>query len=184
MKKILSIALVIISMTSYGQKFAVTPNGLKNAENNEKSYVVIEIEGMTAKQLFDNAVKYVNKNYKNPEEVIKGKTDGEYLKFDTYVPELLFIKNGGIKQFFSAKYTTKISFKDGKVKYEIIGLEMNHVENNMTLYFTGGGLDWMIYNKKGALKRPEAKTDIENYFNSEIDKIIESLQGKTEEDSW
>jgi len=34
------------------------------------------------------------------------------------------------------------------------------------------------------LKRPEAKTDIENYFNSEIDKIIESLQGKTEEDSW
>lgn len=184
MRKVFLILALAVSALGYGQNLVVTPAGLKDASDNEKSFVVLTVEGLTAKQLFDNAIKYVNKNYKNPDDVIKGKTDGEYLKFDTYVPELLFIKNGGVKVFFAAKYTTEMSFKDGKVKYEIIELNMYNPDNNMPLTYTGGTFDWSIYNKKGVLKREETKKDIETYFNSEINKILESLKGKNANDNW
>ena len=184
MKRLMFILLASISITAYGQKLVVTPNGLRNADDNEKNFIVLNLPEMTAQQLYEKTIKYINKNYKNPEEVIKGKTENEYLKFETYNPSLLFIKNGGLKQFFSAQYTTELSFKDGKIKYEIIELKMNHTQNNMTLYLTGGGLDWAIYNKKGELKREQAKIDIETYFNGQITDFINFLNGKTEENNW
>jgi hypothetical protein len=184
MKKLLLLFFVVYSFSGYGQKLNVTPDGLKNSVDIEKTYVIIEVPNMTAKQLYDNAIKYVNQNYKNPDEVIKGKTDSEYLKFDTYNPELVFIKNGGIKQFFSAKYITELNFKDGKVKYEIIELAMNHTKTNAPLYFTGGGLNWYLFNKKGVLKKEQAKTDIGTYFNAQISLLADFLQGKGADDNW
>jgi hypothetical protein len=51
--------------------------------------------------------------------------------------------------------------------------------------FTGGAFDgYPIYNKKGDLKRPETKTEIENYFNSKIATISDFLLGKSAEDKW
>ena len=181
MKIFTAIAFLFLVTFSYAQKFTVTPEGLRNFEDNEKEYVVIQIEGMTAKELYDNSIKHINKN---PDEVLKETIEAEYLSYDTYKYSLLFIKNGGIKQFFSAKYTTELNFKDGKIKYEIIELEMHHIDNNMSLYFTGEGSNWMIYNKNGVLKRSNAKTDIENYFNAEIKVLKEYLEGKSDQDNW
>jgi hypothetical protein len=170
-------ALAFISILSFSQSFVVTTTGLKDASDNEKTYIVLQMEGLTAKQLFDNAIKYVNKTYRNPKEVIKGKTDGEYLRINTYAPDFLFIKNGGVKVPFVAKYTTEISFKDGRVKYEIIELEMYNPNNKIPLTFVGGGLDWCVFNKNGEVKREGAKTDIETYFNSEVKRVSEALKG-------
>ena len=134
--------------------------GLKNSDDNEKTFIVIEVAGKTAKQFYDNSIKYVNQTYENPSEVIKGNTEAEYLSFDTYAPSFLYIKNGGVKVFFNAKFKTEIHFKDSKVKYEIISLEIINDANGMPLKFTGGGLDWTIYNKKGILKRENAKEEL------------------------
>ena len=184
MKKISIIFLMTISLASFGQKFAVTPTGLKNSEDNEKAFVVIEVAEKTAKQLYDNSLKYVNQTYENPSEVIKGNTEAEYLSFDTYAPSFLYIKNGGVKIFFNAKFKTEIHFKDNKVKYEIISLEIINDANGMPLKFTGGGLDWMIYNKKGVLKREKAKEELETYFNNQLLNLTKYLKEETEEDNW
>lgn len=182
MKKLLFFLMIGICTLTYGQKLSVTPDGLKDADDPEKTFLVINVEGKTAQQLYDNALKYINKTYKDPEQVIKGKTEGEYLKFITHVPEFLFVKNSGMKVFFASNYTTELSFKDGKVKYEILNLEMYNPNNMIPLYFVGGGLDWFIYNKKGDLKREEAKTQIEDYFKGEIYKLSEALKGTN--DNW
>ncbi|MDA3954261.1 MAG: hypothetical protein PF485_11485 [Bacteroidales bacterium] len=184
MKKLLLFALIILSFTGYGQKFTVTPEGLRDSENNENTYVVIDAPNMTAKQLYDNAVKYINQNYKNPEEVIKGQTDGEYLKFETYTQQIGQLKSLGFMHYFSGQYYTELYFKDGKVKFEIITFEMLDTQNKTKLYFSGGGLDWVIYKKNGKLSYPEMKTDLENYFNEKIIKLTEFLQGKGTDDNW
>jgi len=184
MKKLILFSLVAFCGMTYGQKFIVTSDGLRDANDLEKTFVVLNLEGKTAKQLYDNAIKYINKNYKNPDASIKGKIDGEYLKFNSYKPELLFILNGGVKKvFFDANYTTEMSFKDGKVKYEIIELNMHQINNvSIPLTFIGSGLNWYVFNKKGELKRAETKQDIESYFNSEIKIILLSLKGTN--DNW
>lgn len=183
MKKIILFAFIAISTISYGQKLVVTPTGLRDANDLEKTFVVINADGKTSKELYDNALKYINKNYKSPDDVIKGKTDGEYLKFVTYAPDFISIKNSWVRTPFNAKYTIGLSFKDGKVKYEVIDIE---IENGAKapLLFSGSGLNFFIYNKKGELKREDAKISIEDYFNSNISTLSDFLQSKNVNDKW
>lgn len=183
MKKILLIVLISLSTLTFAQKISVTPNGLRNSADLEKTFVVIPAEGKTAKQLYDDAVKYINKTYKSADDVIKGKTDGEYLKFITFAPSFITLKNGFTKVPFNAKYTIELNFKDGKVKYEIIELEIYN-DSKYNLNFTGSGISFFIYNKNGELKREAEKANIEEYFNEKLLSITNSLQGKTNEDKW
>nr|WP_315180422.1 DUF4468 domain-containing protein [uncultured Flavobacterium sp.] len=182
MKKIILFVLLGISNIIYSQKIIVTPNGLRNSEDNEKSFVVIPVDGKNAKQIYDDMVKYINKTYKGGEEVITGKTDGEYLKFKTFVPNFASLKNG-MKIYFKANYTTELSFKDGKIKYEIIDIKMTN-DSNYELYFTGSGFSFYIYDKNGKLKREETKIEIEKYFNENISSISNFLNSKVIEDKW
>jgi hypothetical protein len=185
MKNLILLSLVLISTLTYSQKIVVTPNGLRNANDNEKTYVVINAEGKSAKQLYDNVLKYINKNYKSPDDVIKGKTDGEYLKFITHVSNFLVVNNSGAKIPIDADYTIELNFKDDKIKFEIIALDMYAQTGGYKVLFTGGAFEgYPIYNKKGDLKRPDTKAEIETYFNSQINSIAEFLQGKSNDDNW
>jgi len=178
------LTLLSLSVLTYGQKLIVTPNGLRDSNDIEKAFVVLSADGKTAKQLYDNAIKYINKNYKSPDDVIKGKIEGEYLKFITHVSNFLVDLNHGAKILFDADFTIELNFKDGKVKFEIISLDMYNSAGYKIL-FTGGVMEgFPIYNKKGELKRSETKIEIETYFNSLINSLTEFLQGKSNNDNW
>jgi hypothetical protein len=175
--------LMCSTLVSFGQKIVVTPNGLRDSENSDKTFVVIDAEGKTSKQLYDNSIKYVNKNYKNPDHVIKSKIEGEYLRFITHVDNFLIIYNGGVKVSVDVDYTIDLSFKDSKVKFEIS--EINMYGGDFPVLFTGGAFDgYPIYNKKLDLKRPETKTDIENYFNLKIKSLSNFLLEVNTEEKW
>ena len=129
----------------------------------------------------------MNENYKNPEEVIKGKTDGEYLKFETYVSDFLKYNNSGVKMPIQATYTTELKFKDGKVRYEITSLEMKSKTSDYRVIFSGGLLEgYIIYKKNGKLYKEETKLDIEDYFNSQVLNLLKFLRGENDAsaDDW
>lgn len=185
MRKLISILFVVLSLTTFAQKFTVTPNGLRDSEDEEKNYVVIEVDGLTAKQLYDNTLKYITKSYNNPDEVLKGQIEGDYIKFDTYVPEMFYYSNSGAKMQIDTKYTTELKFKDNKVRLEIVSLDMYHPNSNTKVLFSGGIFEgYVIYKKNGTLFKEEAKQDIENYFNSVIEDLKLNLKGESEEDNW
>ena len=176
MKKLLIIVItLLVSISAYSQKYVVTPTGLKDEANPEKSFLVITVEGKTAKQLFDNVVKYVNVSYKNPDLVIKGKIDGEYLSFVTH--SSFYVENGLAKAPFDMDYLTELTFKDGKVKYEITELVMSN-SGGYELHFTGSGMTFFLYNKSGELKKPKTKEYLETYFNGSIPRIKDYLEDK------
>jgi hypothetical protein len=171
--------------SAFGQKLTVTPNGLRDSSDNEKTFVVLETGDMTAKQLYDNSIKYITENYKNPKEVIKGQTESEYLKFDTYVSEFLRYNNSGVKIPIQANYTVELRFKDGKVRYEVISLDMTAKSSNYRVLFSGGLLEgYIIYKNNGKLFKEETKEDIENYFNAEIERLTKFIKGETKKSDW
>lgn len=174
---------MIISNLSFGQLLIVTPSGLKDVNDNDKSYVVIQVKDKSAKQLYDESINFLNKYYKSADNVIKGKIEGEYLKFMTYAPSFTTMKNVLARPPLDAKFTTELSFKDGKIKYEIIELEIL-VEGGMPLHFAGSGISFYIYNTKGKVVREDAKTGIERYFNGQILTLSMYLQKTNEEEEW
>ena len=187
MKKSILLSMIFFCSLSYGQTFVLTPNGLRDSLDTERSYVVINAGGKSAKQLYDNAIKYINKNYKNPDEVIKGKTDGEYLKYNTHASDFISFKNSFLKAKFDVDYTTELNFKDGKVKFEIIDLDMNkRTQNGVNrLLIIGNMMSLGIYNKKGDLKIADAKIQIENFFNIQVNQLsIDLLENNKKTDNW
>ena len=179
MKKIVFGLLILVGFYSNAQTLTVTPNGLKDSLNVEKDYVVLNIENKTAKELYDNILKYINLNYKNPKEVIKGSVDSDFIKFDTYVSDFPLVKSMGTKMDMGTTYTTILTFQDNKIKYEIVDLIMKNKNGGYQAIFSGSALSgYAIYNKSGELKKSETKIDIERYFNNNIKSIIEASYDK------
>ena len=177
MKKLTLILItLLVSLSTFGQKYVVGPLGLKDELNPEKTFLVVNVEGKTAKQLYDNSIKYVNVVYKNPSMVIKGNIDGEFLSFVTQSD--FYVENGMSEVPFSMTYRTDLTFKDGKVKYEITELTMNN-SLGYVLTFTGGGFSYFIYNKNGDLKKPKTKQYLDNYFNESVTLLKTYLEDKS-----
>lgn len=185
MKKALcTFSAIVVTMLTYGQQFVVTPNGLHDANDSTKTFLIIPCEGKTAKELYDNAIKYIQQNYKNPQEVIKGQIESEYLSFETFSPSAISFKRSGGRATYNLTYRTEINFKDGRVKYEIQNIEIEADDGN-NLYFSGNNFtNVAIYNQKGGLKYEEAKTSVEDYFNSGIFVISHFLNGVKVVDEW
>jgi hypothetical protein len=187
MKNILTIVALLFTSFAFSQKLVVTPLGLRDESDNEKSYVVLNIENKKASELYTNALKYINKNYKNPEKVTLGKVENESLKFVTFESSFIKVTNSFVKVSIDAEYNIQLDFKDGKVKFELQNLDMYNSANGtkVRVLFTGGALEgYSIYNKKGELKRDDTKADIEAHFNSTITKIKEFLSGNSDAQNW
>lgn len=180
---ILFLMLMGFYITSFAQKFEASPNGLRDSSNIENSYLILNFEGKTAKELYDKSVEYVIKSYKNPDEVLKGKIESEYLRYDTYMPNILYIRNMGLKQYFNATFSVVLNFKDGKIKYEITDLDMRHFKNNMQLYFEGDGISWYIF-KNNKLEREGAKKDVEVFFNALLKAYLIYMNDEIQTSNW
>ena len=187
MRSFLTIAAVLFTSYVFSQKLVVTPVGLRDESDNEKTYIVLNIENKKASELYINALKYINKNYKNPEKVILGKVENESLKFATFVSSFIVVQNSFIKVPIDAEYNIQLDFKDGKIKFELQNLDMYYSADGKKtrVLYTGGALEgYSIFNKKGDLKREDTKIAIEGYFNNTISKLTEFLSGKSESQNW
>ncbi len=133
---------------------------------------MIEAGELSAKKLYDNAIKFADANYSDQNHTIINKWDSVGLIFDTYAPELLIYNNTGAKLPIEAFYKTELMFYQGSVRYEIISLNMKGRDSNYKLLFKGKWLrSYIVYKENGKLFKPQTKIDIENYFNQEIWRI-------------
>ena len=185
LKALILLLFTLISTSIFAQSFVVLPDGLRDALNTENSYLVLDAENLDANQLYKNALKYIANNYGNPDEVIVGQIEGESLTFKTYIEDFITYKNSGVKVPISARFTTKLDFKEGKVKYEITKLEMpqtnaSSMEKSFPVLFSGGMMSGLIvYKKNGNLFKPQTKTDIENVFNGIVAELSAALKGES-----
>lgn len=173
-------------LSALAQQFEVTPDGLRDKGNLQNTYLVIETPGKTAAELYQNAIRYVQKQYKNPDAATKGSIENELLRFDTYAPQFAKVNNSGAMLVTSMEYGTELQFKDDKVRIEISNVDITADNGGRSVFFSGSiWSGYPIYNEKnGKLKQAEFKAELETYFNNHISEITAFLLGKTTNDNW
>lgn len=120
-------------------------------ETGMTDYVVIPFEGKTAAELYKKALQWFEVYYKNPDEVLKGKIENDYLRFTGAKNGIVCLNVMG-KFCYDTKYTVEISFKDNKLKFDLIQLEYYRPANE---YNSGGwtNVDFTLmdgyFNKNG-----------------------------------
>jgi len=204
MKKLTLLSMIFFCSIISGQTLVVTPYGLRDSTDLEKTFVIINIDGKSAKELYDIAIKYVNKNYKSTNDDIKGNIDGEYISFNTHFVNFVTVVINLIPLSYDASHTIELNFKDGKVKYEVINLQMNYRQTKEPFLYNGKNSETILDKNKGIspflfigkllipgiytpnlrLKRPKAKAQIENYFNTQIKSLTDALNGKSNNNNW
>ena len=103
----LFIALGVFAQERY---FRLTPAWLVSIKDSTKNYVVVDINNYSSEQLYDKAIRYVNEKYKNPDAVLKGKVQNEFLTFITHNDHMFDFRNG-ITIIVEVNYLTTISFE-------------------------------------------------------------------------
>jgi hypothetical protein len=171
----------LLSLVSYSQKFVVAPAGLVNADDTSKHYLVIRIDSLPAKELYNRSARFIDQNWKNP-ETPKEVKPGEWIRVKVYAKNAIVAKGSfGLKYNLDLRYRLYLNFKDGKVKYEIADLEMNNnspYEDDGPFYIQSNStLNRSIYNKVGILieKEKAAKNQLENYFNNQVTELKVAL---------
>jgi hypothetical protein len=176
MKKLLLLLFVASLIQLNAQEFEIKTlvieegsNASKGTYQSMKPMTVFELEG-TATELYNKAINWVNVTYKNPEEVIKGKVDSDYLRLEGFTSNLTKSSTLGMTSYYDVRYTVKLNFKDGRFKYEITKMEYNQPDY-------GGWFSMMANNEveyKTANRKGKAKKDGVANFNA-IKSYFENL---------
>jgi hypothetical protein len=183
MKKLLFL-LAFLPVMAAAQTFIVSPNGLQNAKDSTISYLVLPFQGQTAEQLYNKSIKYINEVMRTPNASKKGDIKNEYVRFTTFAPSMFEYKNVWVKLPVDGTYDTELKFKDGKVKFEFVAVEMRIPANGYAVLFSGSTFgQFVIFNNKGKLIKKDEKNAIENYFNMQVKQYVDYMNKKTD-DNW
>ena len=190
MKKLLLI-LIFLPMIGFGQEFLVTPEGLRDSSNLDKTYVVIYTPGKTAKQNYNSAISYIKKASIYNESISK-QIEEEYISFITNVPHLLDVNNVMSFLPFSADYKTELTFSNDSILFEITDLDIYmKADSKYKVIFLGSYLSMTSHSiyigkKKSKIQQrmKQTKNDLEAHFNTQIKllkyHLLESINGCTD----
>lgn len=156
-------------------------------------YIVLESKG-TAKELYEGTLNWINETFNTPDEVIKGKIENEYIRFQGSTDWPLFyvkIIGGPSSPYNGYRYMIETKFKDDRFRFEIVEVE---VLARPTQYTSGGwtevGLRHRTSNKKGKLDQAGKMTlDAQKkYFNDLAQSLKKYLDeggaSKSTDDDW
>jgi hypothetical protein len=107
-------------------------------------FVVTNVEGKTAPEIYKKAIEWIKITYKNPDKVILSTIENEYIRFEGSSDSFYSINIALMgKSYQQTKYQIEISIKDGRYKFDIIGME-NYISPSQ--YSIGGWSDNVLFN--------------------------------------
>lgn len=118
LKKLLYL-VILITFGAYSQETEFT----FSSEKGMTDYVVTNVDGKTAPDIFKKIIDWIKVTYKNPDKVILSTIENEYIRFE------------GISNIsnLNCKYQIEISIKDGRYKFDLIGLQVYVDANQMNI---------------------------------------------------
>jgi len=164
MKKFIFTLIMLFSLNSISQEFQINEVQIDSGANMYQGtfkyfepVMVLEVEG-DANTLYSKAINWVNETYKNPEEVIKGKVEGEYLRLNGFTSSLISQNILGTVFVYDVRYSVEIKFRDGRFRYEITKMEQYFPPSQ---YSSGSWVEisfgFKVAKKKG---KPNRKTGL------------------------
>ena len=193
MKKI-GMLLLLVSGIMTAQETEFTFDNTKGMTD----FIVVNVEGKTAPEIYKKVIEWIKITYKNPDKVILSTIDNEYVRFEGFSSSCYSINMALMgKSYQETKYQIEISIKDGRYKFDIIGME-NYTAPSQ--YSRGGWSDNVLFNgnldkeyleksiyKKDGTLRSTWKNinDVPVYFNGLNKSILESMTTSVKKnDGW
>lgn len=187
MKKLL-IALVFISEYGFSQsatQYEVTQEGFTD-------FVVAEIPGKSANEIYTKTLEWISKTYKNPKEVLKAEVLNDYIRFEGVASGLNCYAPFGIAVCNNVKYEVEISVKENKYKFDVIGMQeyvtpSKYITGGWTTIYPNNNTSF-LFKKTGEIRGgwKDYYQKIPTYFNNlndDLKKYIESgVKSETKSD--
>lgn len=133
--------------------------------------VVVNLENKNSTEIYSSIIKWVNRNYQNPESVIKAKIENELIRIEGINNTASSIKSGLNQNLdIFLKYTLEIEIKDNKYRINVYNLSSAYDSHRI------------IFDKNGALRKrsedaPRIKLDIENSINNLLNSLSSEVLG-------
>lgn len=100
----------MLSSFTFAQELKITRDGIEP--------IVVEVEGMTAEEIYKKAIRWVQETYDNPRMALKADIPNEKIRLDGYAKNAFWYRGlGVVKSYFDVTYTLEIAFKEGRYKY-------------------------------------------------------------------
>jgi hypothetical protein len=176
---ILIILSVIVSFTAHCQ-FILTPIGFVDSTTMDKNYIVYEFPSLTQKQISDKVNYYLSTVYRSPKDALS-KVDSSLIKVNGFCEQCVG---------FDINYNISFRFKQGKLRIDSPIFELTtSLDSRIKVVLVktpdilGIGISG-IYNKNLVLKMPKVHNALETYFNDYMHKLVSSIEGNNENDTW
>lgn len=155
--RLITLALMMFVSVAYAQlpKMEITKDGIKP--------IIVEVPNMSAESIYKKVYNWVQRNFENPNEVIKGNIEGEFLRINIFDKKGYEYKAlGGIYRS-GAEYTIEIDIKDNQYVFA------SKIENLLD----AGGYVYKFKPKSYFKKNGQVKTRKEIEINS-LKKMLNS----------
>jgi len=165
-------------------KFILTSAGTLVNQKDSSDFVVIDYEGKSKKEIYEEALKAVTMAYNSPKDIIS-KVENEMISINGTNPSCTIYRSFGIPIYFGMDYVIKLQFKDGKMRINAPYISRWFADNAPNIAPFSGWLKAQSVFKKD---RPNPKKQytidgIENTFNSLLNSISVSMFNQKGE-SW
>lgn len=191
MKKLI-ILLAMMPVFVNAQRFELTPNGFVDADNPEKSYIVIPFEGKSQQDIYNLALGAIGKIFVSPKDRVSN-VEYSQININGILPNVTYISRIGLKLPFDLYYNLIFEFKEGRMK--INGLDVNkivrvdHLGGEQFIFLSevqirrGIWDDKYIFYKNGKLCSKKYKEHIETAVNELVSGII-SIMNEEKDSDW
>jgi hypothetical protein len=161
-------------------------------------FVVTNVESKSATEIYKKVIEWIKVTYKNPDKVILSTIENEYVRFEGSSSAVYPVNVPLMgKSYLETKYQIEISIKEGKYKFDVIGMENYYSPSQYSrggwtpnTVFNGNAdkefLDKIIYKKDGTLRSYyKYINDVPQYFNDLNKSLVESITATVKKsDSW
>lgn len=189
MRKILATIIALLPLMAAAQAFTLTPQGFVNADNNEKSFVVVEMPGTQA-ELYAKAKTAVTSMWNSPKDAMSY-NEPDIIVINGFSSTAAHFKKWGRDNVFGMEYRIQVQFKDGRIRIDAPAIgRLDYAGGQGTMLIEAGDNSTSqhitrAFEKNGKVRFPDFNKNVEDYFNGIIATLIDKMKnGTSGDEDW
>lgn len=162
-KLIFTIVVLLVANASFSQSPFFTFK-----EDGSTEFVVYNADKMTANQIYAKTLAWVSESYKNPDAVIKAKTENEMIRINGFMKDAFVRQLSTSTAGYDCSYTLVIEFQNGKFRAKF---DVNEITvDGSKVYFSLADVIGNVKDKNGRGFDGSATT-----FDESVNQLLHSL---------
>lgn len=182
------ISLLTLLSVNLNAQFVLSKDGFASASG--ENYIIKEVPNKSAIELYNSALTYIMKSFKNPNQVAS-KIEGSLITVHGYFKNAIPCAKWLGIDYADVDMNITMQFKDGKIRFDapvinkIISYQKLHDGQPTTYLLYGGSGEYFgegsLFDKNNKVKNKMAVPALNDLISNFISGVIESANNK---DNW